>query len=215
MDLSEGIGDRIVQVRGKLTQNAFAKTIEIAKITLLRYEKGERIPDAETIARICETHHIDYTWLITGKGSPTEADRYVPIPQYDIAASAGMGAYVDDIAEVEMVMVDKHWLEDQLKVHPKEVSLIFARGDSMEPTINNGDVLLVSNKQQPIQEGIFIIRSDSLLQVKRIQRQTGGKIRVTSDNPAYEPFSVNLADENLDFQIVGKVIWNIKRMGNN
>jgi len=214
MDLSEGIGDRIIQVRGKLTQNAFAKSIQIAKITLLRYEKGERVPDAETIARICENHSIDYTWLITGKGSPTEAERYVPIPQYDISASAGMGAYVDGEPEVEMVMADKHWLADHLKVNPEEVSLIFARGDSMEPTINNGDVLLVSNKEQPIQEGIFIIRSDSLLQVKRIQRQTGRMLRITSDNPAYEPFTVNLADENLDFKIIGKVIWTIKRVGN-
>jgi len=214
MDLSEGIGDRIIQVRGKLTQNAFAQSIQIAKITLLRYEKGERVPDAETIARICENHSIDYTWLITGKGSPTEAERYVPIPQYDISASAGMGAYVDGEPEVEMVMADKHWLADHLKVNPEEVSLIFARGDSMEPTINNGDVLLVSNKEQPIQEGIFVIRSDSLLQVKRIQRQTGRMLRITSDNPAYEPFTVNLADENLDFKIIGKVIWTIKRVGN-
>ncbi len=214
MDLSEGIGDRIIQVRGKLTQHAFAKSIEIAKITLLRYEKGERVPDAETIARICENHSIDYTWLITGKGSPTEAARYIPIPQYDISASAGLGSLVDGEPEVEMVMVDKHWLEDQLKVNPEQVSLIFARGDSMEPTINNGDVLLVSHKEQPIQEGIFVIRSDSLLQVKRIQRQTGASIRITSDNSAYEPFTVNLDDENLDFKIIGKVIWNIKRLGN-
>ena len=214
MDLSEGIGDRIVQVRGKLTQYAFAKSIQIAKITLLRYEKGERVPDAETIARICENHHIDYTWLITGKGSPTETERYVPIPQYDISASAGMGAFVDGEAEVEMVMADKHWLEDQLKVNPQEVSLIFARGDSMVPTINHGDVLLVCHKEQPIQEGIFVIRSDSLLQVKRIQRQTGGILRITSDNPAYEPFTINLNDENLDFKVIGKVIWTIKRLGN-
>jgi SOS-response transcriptional repressor LexA len=214
MDLSVGIGDRIVQVRGKLTQHAFAKSIEIAKITLLRYEKGERVPDAETIARICETHSIDYTWLITGKGSPTEAERYTPIPQYDIAASAGCGTIVDDNPEVEMVMVDKHWLEDQLKVSPKEVSMIFARGDSMHPTINNGDVLLVSDKIQAIQDGIFVIRSDNLLQVKRIQRQTGSKLRITSDNPAYEAYTIDLSEEGLDFHMVGRVIWTIKRMGN-
>jgi len=214
MEYTQGIGSRIIQVRGKLTQQEFSDSIKIAKISLLRYEKGDRIPDAEAIACICETYNIDCTWLITGKGSPTEAERYVPIPQYDICASAGMGAFLEDMPEVEMVMVDKHWLQDQLKVNPQEVSLIFARGDSMEPTINNGDVLLVCNKDQPIREGIFIIRSDSLLQVKRIQRQTGASLRITSDNPAYEPFTVNLSDDNLDFKIIGKVIWIIKRLGN-
>jgi transcriptional regulator with XRE-family HTH domain len=72
-----GKADRILEVRGKATQLAFAQSLNIAKSTLIRYEKEERLPDAEVIARICERHHIDYTWLITGRGSRTEAERYV------------------------------------------------------------------------------------------------------------------------------------------
>jgi len=127
----------------------------------------------------------------------------VLIPQYDISASAGYGTIVDGIPGAEMVMLDRHWLEQQLKVKPDAVSLISARGDSMQTTINNGDVLLVSNKVHPIQEGIFIIRSDSLLQVKRCQRQPGNRLRISSDNPAYEAFTIDLNNENQDFDIRG------------
>ena len=123
------------------------------------------------------------------------------IPQYDISASAGYGTIVDGIPGAEMVMLDRHWLEQQLKVKPDAVSLISARGDSMQTTINNGDVL--PNKVHPIQEGIFIIRSDSLLQVKRCQRQPGNRLRISSDNPAYEAFTIDLNNENQDFDIRG------------
>jgi len=126
-----GKADCILEVRGKATQLAFAQSLNIAKSTLIRYENGDRLPDAEVIARICERHHIDYTWLITGRGSRTEAERYVKIPQFDVAASAGMGAFVDGEPEIEMVRVDKDWLENQLKVRPEDASLIFVRDDSI------------------------------------------------------------------------------------
>jgi SOS-response transcriptional repressor LexA len=213
-ELSNGIGDRIIQVRSKQTQQSFANSIKIAKSTLLRYERGERLPDSEVIARICETHNIDYTWLITGRGSPTEAERYTPIPQYDIAASAGSGAILDDNPDVEMVMVDKHWLEEQFHVNPENVSLIFVRGDSMHPTLNHGDLLLVSNKSESLMDGIYVLRYEGFLHVKRIQRQPISKLRITSDNPAYESFTVNLLEEEVDFQVIGKVIWTIRPMNN-
>jgi len=136
----------------------------------------------------------------------------VKIPQFDVAASAGMGAFVDGEPEIEMVRVDKDWLENQLKVRPEDASLIFVRGDSMMPTLNNGDVLLVSSNVEQIGDGIYVLHSDGLLQVKRVQRQPGGQIRVTSDNPAYQPYVVNLADESSDFRIVGKVVWTVHKV---
>jgi len=212
MELSVGIGDRLIEVRGKLTQQEFADSIKIGKSTLFRYEKEERLPDVEAIARICEKYDIDYTWLITGKGSPHELDRYVSIPQFDIAASAGMGAFVHDNAEVQMVMVDRDWLKVQLKVQPKDVSLINVRGDSMFPTLNHGDMLLVSSNLAHIADGIYVLRYGGMLQVKRLQWQPNGKVRITSDNPTYEPFLVDLSDESIEFRVIGKVIWTMKPM---
>ena len=64
-NLCFGIGDRILDVRGKMNQQAFANSLNIAKSTLTRYENGDslrdafrRLPDAEVIAKICERHHI-------------------------------------------------------------------------------------------------------------------------------------------------------------
>jgi phage repressor protein C with HTH and peptisase S24 domain len=209
-ELSSGIGDRLLQIRGKLTQQEFADSIGIAKTTYYRYEKEERIADVEVIARICEKYNYDYTWVITGKGTPHESERYIPVPQYDIAASAGMGAFTDGYSEVEMVLVDKQWLANHLKAKPKDISMINVSGDSMNPTLGHGDVIIVSSDLSRMGDGIYVLRYDGLLQVKRLQFQPRNKIRVTSDNPTYRPYLVNLDQEGLDFNIVGKVIYTIK-----
>lgn len=215
--LSQGIGQRIEQIRGRLTQQAFAKSIGISKRTLIRYEKEDRLPDAEVIACICERYTADLTWLITGKGDPflpepVEED-CVQIPKYDIGASAGPGAFVEAVGEPELISVDLQWLRQELHVNPSDVSMIYVRGDSMQPTIMDGDMLLVSSHVEQIRDGIYVSRYDGLLQVKRLQRQPKGVIRVTSDNPAYDSFTVNLQDEGTDFAIVGRVVWVGRKLG--
>ena len=209
-ELSAGIGDRLLQIRGKLTQQEFADSIGISKTTYHRYEREERIIDVEVIAGICELYEFDYTWVITGKGSPHEFDRYISIPQYDIAASAGMGAFVEDHAEVQMVLIDRNWLTSHLKAKPHDVSMINVCGDSMNPTLYHGDVLIVSSDLSRLCDGIYVVRYDGLLQVKRLQFQPRNKIRVTSDNPMYRPYLVNLSQEGMEFRIIGKVIYTIK-----
>jgi phage repressor protein C with HTH and peptisase S24 domain len=216
LSLSSGIGMRLVQVRGKLTQHAFAKSLQISKSSLIRYEKEMRLPDAELLARICATYPVKLEWLITGR-AVVEPEAVQPvsvqIPKYDIGASAGPGAYLDAEEEPELMAVDLQWLRQELNVNPSEVSMIYARGDSMQPTISDGDMLLVSEQVDPIRDGIYVSRYDGLLQVKRLQRQPKGVIRVTSDNPAYDPFSVNLKEEGTDFVIVGRVVWVGRKLG--
>jgi transcriptional regulator with XRE-family HTH domain len=215
--LSKGIGQRIEQVRGRLTQQAFAKSIGISKSSLIRYEKEDRLPDAEIIACICEGYKADLTWLITGKGDlflpEPQEEECIQIPKYDIGVSAGPGAFVDAACQPELISVDLQWLRQELHVNPSDVSMIYVRGDSMQPTIMDGDMLLVSSRVEPIRDGIYVSRYDGLLQVKRLQRQPKGMIRVTSDNPAYDSFTVNLQDEGTDFVIVGRVVWVGRKLG--
>jgi len=205
--LSAGIGKRIAKVRGSQTPQAFADAIGISRPALLNYEKGERIPDAETVAAICHKFHVDLNWLVLGKGTPSDMERTVLVPEYDIGASAGYGSFMDTDPPTRRVAVDRLWLRRTIGVSPQSVSLIYAHGDSMEPTLLDGDSLLVCHEWEPIKDGIHVLRCDGLLQVKRVQRQPGQVLRITSDNPAYEPYTVNLTDECLNFAILGRVVW--------
>ncbi len=68
------IGERIRNVRGGLSQEAFAKTLSVHKITVARWEKGETRPDADALQKICEVFGINPTWLILGEGSVKQSE---------------------------------------------------------------------------------------------------------------------------------------------
>ena len=61
-----GIGDRIREVRGALSQDEFCKHLGLPKRTLIRYESEQTYPTAETIGSICDVFGIDPKWLLFG-----------------------------------------------------------------------------------------------------------------------------------------------------
>lgn len=84
----------------------------------------------------------------------------------------------------------------------------------MEPTLRPGDVILVDHREATKQprDGIYVVRMDDSLLVKRLQRLPGGQVKVTIDNTAYEPFMINMTQRDGEFDIVGRVVWCGRRM---
>lgn len=62
------IGERIKTIRGSQTQQEFADLIGVGRTTLIRYEAGERMPDAEFLIKLNVLYSIQPLWLLTGKG---------------------------------------------------------------------------------------------------------------------------------------------------
>ena len=93
-------------------------------------------------------------------------------------------------------------------MNPQAVDIVFVRGDSMEPEIQNGDMILVDRQNNELKrEGVYVFRLDGFRPVKRLQRLPNRLIQVTSDNVNYQPFMVDLKLEDLDFAILGRVVW--------
>lgn len=101
----------------------------------------------------------------------------------------------------------RYWVTNHLKADPAQLSVISVYGDSMEGVLNDKDIILINHADKEPREGIYVLRIDGQLIVKRVQRLPGSLLRITSTNPAYEPFSINLNDVPSDFDIVGKVVW--------
>ena len=77
----------------------------------------------------------------------------------------------------------------------------------MEGVLNDKDIILVNHGDREPREGIYVLRLDGQLIVKRVQRLPGSELFVTSTNPAYKPFTINLNNIPSDFDVVGKVVW--------
>jgi len=73
--MSETIGARIRAVRGQDSQEAFASVLGISKGSLGFYERGENLPNAEVISKICSIKGVSADWLVLGKGSAYDPAR--------------------------------------------------------------------------------------------------------------------------------------------
>ena len=142
-------------------------------------------------------------------GGPANAviDGIVEIPILDIQASAGFGAVAASENAQTRFGFDEHWLRSLTSAKSASLSIVRVMGDSMEPTLNEGDEVLVdaSDHASRLRDGIYILRADDTLVVKRVAIKPGGnQITIASDNPAYPTWHDM---ERSEVHVVGRVIW--------
>ena len=87
--------------------------------------------------------------------------------------------------------------------------IIIASGDSMYPTIEHGDTVLIdTNKKEIYDSKIYCVKYDNHLYIKRLQKIPPSIIYIVSDNPKYKGFEVDFSKEmDFDFQVIGEVRW--------
>ncbi|WP_299310349.1 S24 family peptidase [uncultured Croceicoccus sp.] len=134
-------------------------------------------------------------------------DGLVEIPVLDVEASAGFGAVAASETARTRFGFDERWLRSLTSAKSASLSIVRVMGDSMEPTLSDGDEVLVdaSDHASRLRDGIYVLRADDALVVKRVAIKPGGKqITIASDNPAYPTWS----DMNRsEVHVVGRVIW--------
>lgn len=141
-------------------------------------------------------------------------DRYAAIPLYDVHVAAGGGVIVNQEQVVDALHFRRDWIRAELHVSPEDLCLVYVQGDSMQPTLDPGDMILINHHDQRAErDGIYVLRLEGALLVKRLQRLPGGVLQVVSDNPAYQPYQLKLNElEGFDVAIVGRVVWVGRRM---
>lgn len=138
-------------------------------------------------------------------------NEYTLIPMLDVEASAGHGSIVISEEYESTVIFSNSWLKSN-GLRKNDLVIIKARGDSMNPTISNNDVLVIDrNIHDSFQDGIYVFSYENELYVKRLQRQLNGGFKVISDNPLYESQVIE-AKETRNLFIVGKVVWLCKNI---
>jgi phage repressor protein C with HTH and peptisase S24 domain len=142
---------------------------------------------------------------------PRRATELVAVPVYDIRASAGPGAVPIDDPEPSRVAFQAGWLRELSSGSPAKLSIIQVRGDSMMPTLADGDDILVDQGDgaDRLRDGIYVLRNEDMLNVKRIAvSPVDRSLEVRSDNPAYPAFKA----EPGVIEIIGRVIWAGRRI---
>ena len=169
--------------------------------SLLHWRQSLALADNQAMADVTTGHAADGTF----------AAEYALVPIYQVEVSAGYGATVETETSVARLAFRRDWLEE-IGVYESKAATVVASGDSMEPTIHDGDVLLVDTDQrQVIKDAIYVVRQESLLYVKRLQRLYDGSIRISSDNKAYASEMVPKRELG-SLEVIGRVVWSGGRL---
>jgi hypothetical protein len=145
------------------------------------------------------------------RGAGPRAPAMLLVPQLAIGASAGPGANVDGEGVEAGFAFDPRWLR-RLGADTRALSIIAVEGDSMAPTLNDGDDIMVDGADTVarLRDGIYVLRMDDALMVKRVTRlPVAGRISVKSDNALYPSWPDLAADA---VALVGRVVWAGRRV---
>jgi peptidase S24-like protein len=151
--------------------------------------------------------------LLGGRAVDEGAARgLVSVKRHPVMVSAGPGAIVTEELGKPYFAFDDRWLKALTASASDNLSIVRVEGDSMAPTLNAGDDILVDlgDAADRLRDGIYVLRIDDALVVKRIaMNPVGRRITVQSDNPAYPDWP----DCTLkDIKPIGRVIWSGRRI---
>ncbi|WP_051013739.1 S24 family peptidase [Pararhodospirillum photometricum] len=132
------------------------------------------------------------------------------IPQYDADFSAGHGSIIGpDSAPLGFQFIECQWLSAVTSASPDDLAVVKVAGDSMEPTLSNGDWILIDRTQSRVRrDGIYALSFDDACWVKRLSVNFKDKnIRIISDNQSYP--MIEIEEERLT--VIGRVVWIVGR----
>lgn len=215
------IGQRLREIRTQsaLTIEELSKMINIAPKTISNYERGERQASVEYLTLLYEHLNACLEWIVSGKGpmffdiesgQKVFMDNITYIPIYDIKTAAGHGCIIENETVIGHYPFEKEWFNKNI-LAPKNTLVMFeVKGESMEPSIKDGDLIMVDTSNKTIRDGVFVVRFDNSLVVKRLELMPNNKLQVKSDNPEFSTFTVDLHESGI--AVIGKVIWHGKKL---
>ena len=188
----------------RLSQSEFARQFGVAQNTVSNWENGNRLLDTDTANKIADFFGVSVDYLLgrepTPEGAPAPSrpgSKWIPVLGR-VAAGTPIEA-VEDILDYEEI--------DAKTAASGEYFALQIKGQSMEPRIKDGDVVII-RKQNDCNSGdiaVVLVNGDEAT-VKRIKKRPEGIMLIPS-NPAYEPMFYSNEDiEKLPVTIIGKVI---------
>lgn len=176
-------------------QKEFAQKINVAPNTLSNWETGKREPDYKSLLKIAEVLDVSIDFLLGNK-----IKNGIRIP---VLGKVAAGIPIDEIEEI----LDFEEIDEKMIKDGSEYFGLQLKGDSMEPKMSDGDVVIV-RVQHNIDSGniaIVQVNGDTATCKKIIKHENG--IVLTSFNPSYAPiFYSNEEIEKLPVTILGRVV---------
>ena len=192
------------------TQAQLARELGVGRAAVSLVKKKGAVPP-RWILELSVRYNLDSTWLESGLGSPRPevnavefADEFSRIPKVAARLSAGGGSF-ETGGEIEgFYAFRKDWIGG--KGNPSDMVLMEVYGNSMEPELKEGDIVLLDQSRKDILAGgIYAVGVEDTVMVKRVEKRPG-QVVLHSDNKDYAPIHLG-GDELENVRVLGQVVW--------
>lgn len=202
---------RFMESRG-LNTYRWSESAGVDEGALRKYLAGKtRTMKHETLEKLASAAQASVAEILGDPIRETRSRDIVPIRRLSVRAAMGGGVEVSDEGDLEPIYFRRDWVAKILEKMPGELRAIDLTGDSMEPTLTDGDVGLVSvtrNVEAPRFESgkIYVLWDGNGLVAKRLIAIIGkpDMVRVVSDNPRYQPDELHASEPS---PIIGRLVW--------
>lgn len=221
----ETLGNRIARLRNAMgiSQKALGEQCgwENGQARIGNYEKDKREPNLSDLRLIARALNVQLMDLIEGGrshlnesggsyGQSPSATDYALVPQYTARGAAGHGQLNDHVEINGGLVFKRDWLA-RLGLRERHLYVIYVCGHSMEPTISDGDVVLIDESQIEPKDGRIyaILKPDGEVIIKRLVQTLMGGWNIRSDNSDKRTYPDQpVSDNDIEqVQIIGRVVW--------
>lgn len=184
----------------EMTQTELASRLKVSSQSVTNWCKGTKSPRMDKVDAMCEIFHCNRSDLMEEKRIEDQSIRKaVSIPVYGRVAAGIPLEMIEDIIDTEEIPEDLARTGSffGLRIH----------GDSMEPRMKSGDIVIVRQQDDAESDDIVIAAVNGTdATCKRLKKYQGG-IALISSNPAYDPmYFSNEEIEEKPVRIIGKVV---------
>lgn len=216
----EGFFERAAKAAGLASQAELAALLGVHRSAVTQAKRKDAVPKAWVLT-VSRRTGSDPDWLEYGRrrsgagrgdgrgsvaddGAAVAAEIFAAVPKVRARLSAGGGSF-ETGGEVERVYPFRQdWL--RAKGQPSRMVLMDVVGNSMEPEIRHGDMVLIDQGQTAVvAHGVYAVGLEDTVLVKRVEKRPG-QLVLLSDNRDYAP--IVLTGDELDaLRVIGRVLW--------
>lgn len=216
----EEFAERVRRVATSVELNAssLGARLGLASSTAHNYWRGVRPWPTEVLVPLSDELRVDVQTLLTGQSTnvigseartwlsriaANEPSDFVEVSEIDLAYGLG-GTFADGPVQAEIIRFERGWLESITRTPASLLTFARGRGDSMQPTVQDGDIVLIDRSVRTIREldAIWAMTVGDIAMIKRV-RPTGENVTILSDNERVPPYEVFHEEIN----VVGRVIF--------
>ena len=208
MNRVEEILLRLYDFMGFKKDLEFCEKFDIKANTLSTWKKRGTIP-YDLLEKISQNENISLDWLVFGNKEIKVNDNNYNIDLLNVRAGAGEGIYNYVIETVDTISLDKSFF--RTPINTNKIKGIQVDGESMEPTLRDGDYVLIDENINFGTNGIYAIQYGGQILIKRLQFKMDGTILIISDNDKYDKEVFNPKENQLPFQVLGIKILSIQK----